>query len=334
MNTIEQIMYNKGRNFSIKDVINVKGKIIEEEDKFVCYVDKFGIDRNLKDDIYNLELRGFKTLNEEFKKMFDYYDLDKSVYYIFENIDFNTSVEVSANLGTHVVFRNCSFKDNIGIHWADEITFENNKYYDRAPFYSYGNTFLCSGKAGIRNLRFVNDSFLNFDEGHHPTRFGMDIEVGELEIINTKIEVMNGTMFEGKEWCPNKGGLNIRADKIRIINSSIEVAELYLDSKSIKADSGSTIKASRGIIIENKENDLEIGNVLTPYLVYNGLELTETRGNNITINKENIELLKARTDLAKVFREVKDMGISTNEKVLDDIRRKLDVKPLRRVLKK
>lgn len=84
MNFFEKCIYGAGRKFSIEDVISIKGKVIEEEDKFICYVDARTIgeeiDKHLE--IYNLKLKGFYTLDKKFKEMFDYYKLDKPVYYI------------------------------------------------------------------------------------------------------------------------------------------------------------------------------------------------------------------------------------------------------------
>ena len=84
---------------------------------------------------------GMNVNYEDGKRIVDFYKLNKPVYYIFEDINFDSALRFNSSL-SYVIFRNCTFNKNIGILWADNLTFENNKYLDRHPIYFYGKCFL------------------------------------------------------------------------------------------------------------------------------------------------------------------------------------------------
>ena len=220
--------------------------------------------------------------------------------------------------------------------WADEVTFENNKYYDHFPSYIFGKTFLSNSNGMIKTLRFINENFINSDYSHHPTRFGMDIEVENLEIINSNINIDNSVKYNDEEKVPNRYGINVKAENTKIISSNIEAAEVYIDSSNIIINENSQITATTGMIIENQNKDLETStsNLKTPYLVYNGVELIETSNKNILVNKEQILTLhKKRTDLIRILENIKEHALMINENKLNKVRENLNNTSLKKVLK-
>ena len=328
MRFVHDLVYELGRKKTIGDVITNYGRIIEDKDRFICIVSQNVINRKCKTGIYKLEFRGFFYNDKETKEIFNYYSLNKPVYYVLENIVFDRSLEFFGNMGTHIIFKNCSFKDGVGIYWADNVVFENNRYYDNYPLYSFGKTFFSNRHMMVRNLKFINDNFVNSYVGYHPTKFGMDFEVSNLEIIDTNINVVNNC----SDIISNYGGLNIKADKLRIVNSSIDVAEFYLDAKSIDIDENSSIKVSQGMLIENMNEDLDINNIMTSYLVYNGVEFA---GNNYKeIVKDKIELQKIRTNFVRMIEGICEKGKLVNERKIDEIRDELESRSLKKVLKR
>lgn len=63
------------------------------------------------------------------KDIIDFFGLNKPVYYIFNGIDFNNTVEVFSPCA-NIIFKNCNFNLHIYINIGNEVTFENNKYKD------------------------------------------------------------------------------------------------------------------------------------------------------------------------------------------------------------
>ena len=171
----------------------------------------------------------------------------------------------------------------------------------------------------IRKLTFINDNFFNSYENHHPTRFGIDINVGTLEINNTTITT---------EY---PASLYIKADKTIINDSEIIVNELYLDSKSIECSSSSTMTSEKGVIIDNENCDFS-GNIQSPTIVYNGVELTTKE--NVSIDNAEIELKQARRNLIETFQNLSNKCRILNDDKIEGIKEKLDSQSIKRVLKK
>ena len=337
---LDDILYDTLRNKLIKKMITNIGKIKEEKDKIICYVEPKKFQRKFKKKyLVELYLNGMNAMNIDLRKIIEKLKLNKPVYYIFENIEFKHTLEIGSLLGTntHIVFRNCTFKRNIIINYADIITFENNKYYDHGAIgYRTADTFLYHKYGMIKNLRIINDNFINLDVEHHPAMFGMNLKIDNLEIINSNIKVDNSLIRDSKEYIPNRGGLNITANKTTIINSTIDVAEFYLDSKDITIDETSRITASNGMIIENGNNNLETNssNISTPYLVYNGVKLIDSKNKVLAINKEKVELQKSRASLVTTLKKIEQESNNINEEILNKVRNKINSKPLKKVLQK
>lgn len=331
MELINKIIYNQGRKLEIKKLTSL-GKTHEENDKFICYVDERKL-KKFKQAYYDIFLEGTSSFNKDKEEVFKYYKIDKPIHYIFDNINFNTHLKFSANNNTFVLFRNCTFKQSIQILWADNITFENNKYYDRYPSYLSGKTFLTNNNGMINTLRFIHEDFKNSCYDHHPTRFGMDLEVKNLEIINSTINIDNTVRYNGKETVSNRYGITIKADNTKIINSNIKTAEIYLDSSNILIDNNSNITATTGMIIENQNKDLKTSNLIlkAPYLVYNGVESIKTP--NITINKD-ITLHKKRTELIKLLKIIEEKIKLKNENKVNEVRKNLNNREIKKVLKR
>jgi len=325
---IDDILYKINRKLIIDDVIPKIGNIEEYDDKFICRANQKDVNKNLEDGIYKLGFRSFSSWDYDTNGKVCYYKLDKPIYYIFENIVFDDFLDFYSNMNTYVVFKNCTFNHGVRIKWADDVTFSDNTYCDTFPRYIFGGTFLFSDSNVINKLRFINDNFIN-STLNHPVKFGIDIDVNSLEIINTNIEIFNKYFYCDKEVFSNKGVLNIKANLVKLINSNLNVFELYLDSKSIIIDDDSRIVASGGMIIENDNEDLKTNNIDTPYLVYNGVELFDG-----VIDKNSIDLKKDRLFFIDTLKKVRDKAIDNNEKLLSEIKNNVSNRPLKKVLKK
>lgn len=321
---ISNYCYHKDREAYLKSVVGNLGEIIEEEDKIICHVDQELLDKYGKKDssLYDLRLQGMIPFPEETKRIIDYFKLNKPVYYIFENITFDEGLEFSS-FHAHVVFKNCTFYDNVAMMFADDVTFENNKYFDKRPIYYWGKCFFF-GKF-INKLTFINDDFFNSYEDPYPwmkkslPNFGMDVQVDVLEIIDTKID------------CERSTSLNINANKAIIRNSKINAYELYLESKSIEFFD-SSILAKNGVMIENQDCDFE-GNVQSSVIVYNGVELSSQNNKIFSFKHDKTRLEQSRQLFIEQLRNLRNYCQKLNKGELQRIQDEFDEQPVSKILK-
>ena len=121
-------VYRKARENHLKRFISDIGKIIEEEDRIICYVKQKPLNKYKENEgTYNLKLNDMDLITEGIKEITEEFKLNKPVYYIFDGIKFNTSLEITS-IGTNIIFRNCTFNKNINIYCDKEVIFENNKF--------------------------------------------------------------------------------------------------------------------------------------------------------------------------------------------------------------
>lgn len=288
LNKIEELKYERARAKYLRKIIPRIGTIEESEDCIICYVKQELLEKTQKKAFYELHCNGMNTVFDKSRKLIDYFKLNKSVYYIFDGIHFDTVVNIASRF-SNIIFRNCTFNTGIRIFFADTITLENNKYNCWTDFKDYGNTFLW-GK--VENLEIKNENFINQYElkKYGENNFGINIEVDNLKIDNSTI------------CAESHGQINVKAKEINVLNSNISAPEIYLDSDSI-AFGKSLLKAENGVIIENKncECDTEVGfyNVDSPYIIYNGTEIITDYG-----AFKDAELKEKRLALVKVLTNV------------------------------
>lgn len=312
-------IYETARQAYLKKWIPNIGKIVEEEDKIICYVDQKAIDRyKCNKAIYELRLNGMNQVTEGIKETVENFRLNKPVFYIFDGIEFSTGVKITSHW-SNVIFRNCIFNKNIGIIWGDEITFENNKYIDHCDVYFYGKCFLTANI--VKKLTFINDNFVNgYDlKKYGDAHFGMRIDANEVEFINTKVDA---------EY---PATINIKAERTRIEKSELKANEVYVDSQSIYFADSSVI-AQNGVMFENANCDFS-GNIQAPIVFYNGTDLANNTRKTHSINEEESTLKEARKNLIKKLRNLCNYCQQLNDNKIQDIKDKFNDQTVVKILK-
>lgn len=320
-NKITKITYEKTKQeYLVKSVGNI-GEFVVEDDKIICYVSQEKLDKNCSDSfICDLHLYRTNTTTENTVKMNEYYNLNKPIYYIFENITFPKGVKI-ISFGSKVVFKNCTFHSNVCVSCADDIKFEHNSYIDNSNVYYSGNQFFVVKNA--KKISFINEDFYNSSieriNNYYLPCFGMTINADTLEIINTEIT----TQYDA---C-----IDINTKNIKMQNSFINANEIYLESDYIDI-SYSYINSDKGVIIENKNCDV-IENIDSPIIIYNGIEM-QSKDKMANVSRQIVELQKARTLLTNKLKEISKMCCVINDEELKSIRKSYDNKVISKVLKK
>lgn len=107
MNIIEYIkqskeINDKKRTFQV--ITGDLGKVIEEEDRLVCYVDK-RVQKMKRIELYNTSSNRNK-----------FCQIKKPLYYVFSFLDFDKSAEIIGYDNVDVIFENCNLGNNIVIN--------------------------------------------------------------------------------------------------------------------------------------------------------------------------------------------------------------------------
>lgn len=313
---IQEYLYSiERKNFMKRWLTNI-GTIQEEEDKIICHVSQKSLKRYIKSKGYTIWCYGMPP-HEKVKQKVEYFKLDKPVYYIFDGIEFNL-VRFCSLFNSIMIFKNCTFNNSLHFSSATKVILEKNTYKSWTKNTFRSGEFL---SGSVHELIIQNEHLINSYEYSKKSRdFGVNITTDRLTIMSSTI-------------CnENEGQINIKAKETYISDSIIESDELYLDLDNI-AYANSLLKATKGIIIENKnENcDVEMGfyHVDSPYVVYNGMEVINQEKEEQEPDKE--KLLEERIHLVQFLTNLQNQ--CNKEMVMQYLREEND-KPISRLLKK
>ena len=301
-------VYKIIRYLIIKEHTKDLGKIEEHDDKIICYVNNKKLKKYKSSPYY--EIYFIHILDKEIATS---YKLNKPIYYIIENMNFDRILQFYSVPDTYIKFKNCSFNEAIRIKQADNVIFEDNKYYNEYYLYLYNKCFL---EGRVQNLEFVNEKFINSEENKLRNYFGMDIEANNIKIINSQINAdeKNGT-------------ISLKAKENLIIKDSEVLAPIIeIESKNIETKDSALI-ATEIVNIKN-ENNNEIENIQSKEIIYNGLNINEE---NIT--KEKIELKIVRKELINKLMEIKNSCNNINNTIINNVSNNLNEQSISRVLK-
>ena len=259
----------------LNDDIGEIGKITEEEDRYVCYINQKLFNRCYKKQcgkmICRLKLNNavFNGINS---RIIEKFGLNKPIHYILENIDFGRAeLEISTN-ASEVLFKNCTFRKDICVNSAQTLIFENNQYFCRAIFPSRPHVTITTFRAtDVKYLKFINEKFINDvsdEEVLSNVGFGMKINADIVEFDNSTINCKHPSEFN--------------TDKMIVEDSTINAPRVYIDSKSIVFNNSSlNVSEENGIIIQNESGDFVLG--INPPIV----ERNNINGNFVEENQHD-----------------------------------------------
>ena len=254
-----------------------------------------------------LNIMGIDNNSELIKEL----KLDKPLYYVFENITFNTSLDINSRV--NLTFKNCTFNNRTIITSKENIDLINNKFLNKKDNYYY--YFL---EVLAKNINFIDNDFLNEDRIISNLEVAINMGIEEtLNITNSKINTF--------------ADIIITSEKIIIDNSEINSHEIFLNSDNI--NSSNSIMKSKKLYIDNAQFDFE-ENIKSSYIDYNGVIIKSNENELIKIDKEKIKLMYARKLLVEKLKKISDKCKETNEEKIKYIKNKLDNKQINKVLKK
>ena len=311
-NKIDMFNYNKEREEVIKRWICNIGEIVEEEDRIICYVKQDLLVNKCRYICDYLLLDGLFAGDKFYIEQRNRLNLNKPVFYIFDGIHFEWCFRFNSKGNCHIIFRNCMFKNGIDISYANNVTFENNKYYNYySDSYVGRYVFLVGNK--INKITFRNEKYGNRYRSGLSLKYGIDIDAKVVEIIDSKID------------SHTYGNINICASEMVIENSSIYCGKIVLDVDEIKY-MVSHIDARESVTIDNKNKNY-IENIDSPLVIYNNTLIKPVSGVLGDIN-EGFELNQARLELILKLCELGNLCQRIEDRKIKNVRRVYEQQPI------
>ena len=311
-NKIDMFNYNKEREEVIKRWICNIGEIVEEEDRIICYVKQDLLVNKCRYICDYLMLDGLFAGDKFYIEQRNRLNLNKPVFYIFDGIHFEWCFRFNSKGNCHIIFRNCMYKNGIDISYANNVTFENNKYYNYySDSYVGRYVFLVGNK--INKITFRNEKYGNRYRSGLSLKYGIDIDAKVVEIIDSKID------------SHTYGNINICASEMVIENSSIYCGKIVLDVDEIKY-MVSHIDARESVTIDNKNKNY-IENIDSPLVIYNNTLIKPVSGVLGDIN-EGFELNQARLELILKLCELGNLCQRIEDRKIKNVRRVYEQQPI------
>ena len=266
-----KICYQIGRLCEKYVLTGVLGKVYEDDEKITCVVKKSLIDNSV----------GFKrifckNIKEEEKKIAEYYNLNKPIRYIIENITFGDIVHIYGDSNTEIIINNCSFDLGVTISTEGKCTINNTNI----GMFSKNNIY-------SKDLTIDNIKCKAYET---PCKIVINVP-DKLDINKTDIK-------------DNNIQLIINDNKhLNINNSHISCKNIDCQSKHIDMSSDSTLSATEKVKINTDDYNQLIIDSKTIDL--NGKELNNEKG-RITLRKITDTLTSQRLELIQLLNALKN----------------------------
>lgn len=286
------------RKLYLKKITNNLGKIVEEDDKIICY---------LKDKQYTKDiiLYNIPTNSELTKKL----NINKPIYYVLDGLSFSKgNLCIYGYHNCNVIIKNCSFNNYI-----QHIDITGDCIIENCSFKSCHSIVLSATNLILNNMD-INNFFKTI---------GIELQVyigadNKLEIKNSYI----GRVNENTD-------LFLYSSNATIDNSMIRGDYIELKSRKINTDKNSMIKAKEEVSI--KSDDFSEICISSPNIIYNKRKLSPT--SKKTILKKPDEISLKRIELLELLKLLKEECTVSNEKKITKYQEKLyNEKPLKKIL--
>lgn len=230
-NRVKNEIYNLFRKAAVKAITGNMGRVVEYDDKIICYVKKAKIEKNKYE--YSIWCYGYEGSN---MKLANIYHINKPIYYVIDGLDFSDRLDVRI-LGykdANICIKNCNFGYQTHIHSEAECLIENSKF--------------CS-------LSLSSSDTLIFD--------GIEAMSFEYFHLSAKKIKMNNSNIK----CQNTAGLYVYGDLfLNNVNISSE-RNVFIRASNNIISNDSLIKANESIDIQyNSINGLD---VVSPSIICN-----------------------------------------------------------------
>lgn len=284
-NAIRKILLtNIVRNFYKGYLVGNLGKVVEEEDKLICYVEQSKIKKGIYE--YFIECNGI-----EGKELAKRYNLDKPVHYIIEGItlkDKKVYIYNFHNDDCNITIKNCDFD------WGCSITANCDCTIDSIHIRAFHLLMIDTKNLTIKNMDLTNE-LANASAD-------LSIRLGATENIN----LINANI--GKEKERTKVSM-IAYKNIELTNSTVNGKEVECESKDIITNDNSSLNGTDKVKI--KSDNIDRINISSSTIVYNDKVIEQEEKKEVIIEKKDDDLTNKRLELISLLRNLKEVCENT-----------------------
>ena len=287
----DSIIYNLARKSMMIRLTRNLGKVIEEDDKLICYVSK---NKCWKDRTFTYTIPCSEISSNADKELANSYGLNKPIYYVIDGIDFGKHhVHVFGYDNVKVIIRNCNFPYGLFVSVNGDCFLERN----------YINAFhlllIGANNITIKDMYIYNEFKYTGD---------LKIEIGadnDLNIIDSNI----GKLREKTKVSLTAGNI------LNLDNSDIRGDIVECEAKKIVTHHATSLVSSEKVMI--KSDNFEPIKIESPEIFANGYKFN-SNNKTVFLKQRTSPLSIKRLELIDLLRQVKDKCEMVN---LEDIQR-------------
>lgn len=301
----KKTLYPIARNLMKVYLTGNLGKVVEDDERLVCYVQKGKCQKNKYD--YTISCRGIEGRNKELAKL---YQLDKPIYYVLDGLEFeNKKVYIFGYDECDVDIRNCKFHWDLSVHVNGHCTFNSTSIH------SFGSLSMCAHELQLENMTIQN----------HLASIGQNLQV--ILEANQKIYISHSNIgLEGE-----KTKVLLSGGELHVFDSKIAGDEIECKTNQIVSDLNSLFIASNQISMTS--NSFEEVVVSSLNVIYNG-KCFSSRKEPILLKEVLDPLRVKRLEFIQCLKKIRDACEKENANKIDEYRSVLDNQDVAKVLRK
>ena len=271
----------------MEEITDNLGKVVEEEDKIICYVDKNKcISKNSECTVY---CYGIEKIDWR-RRLADLYNLNKRICYVFEGVNTRRQELCIIGFDCDIVIKNCNIDWRLsGLVTNGRCTIDNLT----------SDTFFCTNFIAAKELiiKNINNKKINISSS-----------CPDVEYIADKIEVIDSNIGDVNK----KVKILFRAyDDMNIVNSNIIGEQIKFDAKKINVDENSSLVATEKVsLLTDEFNSI---NIDSPMILLNEEKIPNNRG-KVLFRKPTSLLEQKRLELINLLWAIKNKCIMRNLK--------------------
>ena len=309
MNRIKKTLYDLARNDAKKYLTNNLGKVVEEDDRLICYVEN----SKVKKTGYRYNITYLGIGKEKYRKeMAKKFQLDKSICYVIDGLELKrNNVYIFGYDDCDVIIKNCNFELNYFIH----IHVNGKCTLDNTNIKSFSNLTISANELIIKNIR---DNQIEILDSKSNIGFGANVRI---DVIDSNI---------GSKKKNNKISF-IAINRLIITNSNISGKEVECEANVVNVDENSLLTAANKVSLNT--NDFDPITINAPIIALNGEEMVNEK-EKIVLKKITNSIDFKRVELINLLRKVKEECELLNFENASQYKEGLDTYPISRILKK
>ena len=302
MSKIKSTIYNIAREKVKNYLTNNLGKVVEEEDKLVCYVEVNKIKKDHRD--YHAMCYGVGEKDEKLVKL---YKLNKPIYYIFDNIDlFTRQIRIGGYNHANIIIKNCNFNLGGSIDTDGECVIDNSSIRGFHYFSIHANDLTIKNDANIENT---------FDHGYILLK-----AINNLQITDTTL----GAKEKNTKFMLDSD------HRLDIKNSKVFGKLIECNAPVVTADDETTLNATGRVIVDTEYfNHIR---VLAPTVLLADKEY-QTDNKEVTLKQFNDPLSIKRLELINVLSNIRDKCIEINSRKLASYEQELSSESIKQIVR-